>query len=195
MKKLVLFVALAALMLPANVLKAQLERKGYVGFSIGPSFLTGSIHEDIKPQSGGGLGGTICNFGYLFTPHIGIHSSFFAMVHAVKQPEEYANVQISGLLVGPQFSTATVNEKFEFDLRPTIGFGQGIITLKGGNDTLGKGFAVTFGVGGSVRWNFGKRWSLALTIDYYNSKPEEDDQKRKMDLSYLLIANGLNFRF
>ena len=176
---------------PASVSKTQPNYKGYVGLNVGPAFVTGDLGglEDLFESTG--LGVSI-SFGYLFTPHVGIHSAIFGTQFSAKVSSSIS-LGLSGLLVGPLFSTATENGKVEFDFRPTIGFAQGSLTINDQTATT-KASTFAFGVGGSLRWNCWNRVSLAANLDYYNGKPKDDDSI-EMDLSSFGFSFGVNFRF
>ena len=190
MKKLFVFAVLVAMMASANVLKAQPERKAYVGLNAGPAFMLGELKDYFESP---GVGISI-NFGYLFTPHAGIHAAFFGTQFTVKGNSSNT-LGLSGMLAGPLFSTATESGKVEFDFRPTIGFAQGAATIEQ-QSAQTKNVTFAFGAGGSLRWNCWSRVSLAANLDYYYGKPQDDSaQKVEMDLSSFGFSFGVNYRF
>ncbi|MDL2256842.1 porin family protein [Bacteroidales bacterium OttesenSCG-928-I14] len=156
------------------------RRKGYVGIAIGGA----SLLEDYS-NADSGVQFTI-NFGYLFSEHVGITASFFGTSYELSN---YTNrsVGLGGLLAGPLFSSTFNTKKFEFDLRPTIGFATKSISKSGSSESAGSSFA--FGAGTSVRWNCASRVSISANIDYiYGSVKKED-------LSSVGFSVGVNFRF
>ncbi len=194
MKKLFIIVALVAFMAPANVSNAQDEqRKGYIGIAVGPAFLTGDVKDIFNFGTGVEVG---FNFGYLFSPNIGVSASIFGTTFPVDDPKAKSDLTygLSGLLFGPLFSTASPTGKVEFDFRPTIGFANGTMTL---NEESGSSKKMTFaaGVGGSLRWNCWRRVSLSANLDYYYGKPKSDDDPPiEMGLSSFGISFGINYR-
>jgi len=157
------------------------KRKGYVGLGIGGAFLT----EDYSNVSGGIQ--VNVNFGYLFTKNVGINASFLSTSFDLSNYED-SSIGLIGFLTGPLFSTATSNQAVEFDLRPTIGFASGSVSVGNKSGTTDE-TAFAFGVGGSVRWNCGKRVSVSGNVDYYNAEVSD------VDLSSFGITAGVNFRF
>ncbi len=190
MKKLFLFIVLVALFAQVRVLRAQDEScKGYIGLTVGPAFMTGELKDFFNT----GVEFSV-NFGYLFIPHVGIQSSIFGTSFPVKENSS-TTLGLTGLLVGPLFSTATTTGKIEFDFRPAIGFASGSATMNEQSTTT-KSTTLALGLGGSLRWNCWRRISLSANLDYYYGKPKDDSaQKVEMDLSSFGISVGINYRF
>ncbi|MDR2287287.1 MAG: porin family protein [Prevotellaceae bacterium] len=154
-------------------------KKGYVGISFGPSFLTKQENIDAGVQV------SIVNFGYLFNSHVGITSSIITTSYDISN----ISVGISGFMAGPLFSfAATPSQKVEFDIRPAIGYARGAVD---GESTDETGFAL--GLGGSVRWNCWNRVSFSGNLDYYNMTIKNDTYKTNM--SSVGVTIGVNFRF
>lgn len=157
------------------------KRKAFAGIGIGGTFLL----EDYSNIDAGVQ--VNFNFGYLFTEHVGIYTTIFGTSYSLSDYND-ATIGLGGLLVGPLFSTAISENKFELDLRPVIGFAKGhasIGNISGSFD----GTSFAFGIGGSARWNIADRFSLSLNLDYNNA--EIDD----LDFSSMGITVGGNFRF
>ncbi len=182
MKKLLFFILLITV---TNVLNAQEDdfeiRKGYVGLGVGPTFLTKSYS-----NVGTGIQANI-NFGYLLSDYIGITASFLSTTFELSNYSD-RSVGLTGFMVGPLFSTYLNNSpKFELDLRPTVGYVKGSVSIGSlsGNTKEGS-FAA--GAGGSFRWNLWRLFSLSANIDYYYGKIDD------LNLSSVGITIGASYR-
>jgi hypothetical protein len=84
------------------------------------------------------------NVDYLFSPHFGISTILTSLIDADN----------SGTFIGPMFSTAIDSkERFEFDVKPRIGYGGKFL----------------FDMGASLRFNLGNHFSLSGNFDFYPS--------------------------
>ena len=195
MKKLFVLLVMVAMIAPSSVLRAQdVYRNGYVGLTVGPAYMTGELkgYKDYFETLGFGFS---INAGYLLWPNIGVSASIFGTSFATKASTNDNTLGLMGFLVGPLFSTATRNEKVEFDFRPTIGFARGSATA-GTQSASTKSSTIAFGAGASIRWNAWSRVSLSFNVDYYYGKPKDDSSQRvEMDLSSVGASVGANFRF
>jgi hypothetical protein len=154
-------------------------KKGYIGISFGPSFLTKLKQVDAGMQVG------IVNFGYLFNSHVGVTSSIITTSYDVSD----ASIGISGFMAGALFSFAAIpSQTVEFDIRPAIGYARGAVD---GESTDENGFA--FGLGGSVRWNCWRLVSFSGNLDYYNMTVKNDNYRTNMSSAGVTV--GVNFRF
>lgn len=147
--------------------------KGYIGFGIGRVFPSGSY---VEAKSGVQIN---VNIGYLFSSHVGIAATIFTTSFDLSNYPDIA-VGLTGIMSGPLFSTASASGEWTFDLRPMAGFVTESITDK---------TAFSAGMGGSIRWNCGQRFSLSGNMDYYRGVVNE------IDLSSFGITFGINFRF
>ena len=191
MKRITLF-AIAALftgsLFAQNVENENLSdqsidiRKGYIGITFGPAFPTGDIDND---AISGGAHLNIANFGYLLSEHVGIAATWFGTSFYSKYDSK-TSLGLGGIMVGPLLSTASQSRKVEYDLKTMIGFANG--TLIEDNETSSSSRALALGIGGAVRWNCWKKFSLSCGIDYYNSKPES------INLSSYAFVIGVNYR-
>lgn len=165
-------------------------RKGFVGLAIGGAALS----KDYSDVESGGFQFNV-NFGYLFSKHIGITSSFFLTSFASTYNSD-ASIGLYGFTAGPLISFAIPSGKVEFDIRPTIGIG--FLSLVNDGDSYAEGESCfVLGVGGGVRWNVGKRISLVGNLDYYNGTIKYDrvNLSGEDDLSSMGFTFGVNFRF
>lgn len=165
---------------PPKEEEATYRKRGYIGMTFGPSYLT-----NLEGYTDAGISVNIVNFGYLFTRHIGVASSIFATDYTVNNGTIIGAV---AFMIGPLFSfSATPAQKLEFDIRPSIG---GALRADEDVDAEGSGFA--FGMGGSIRWNCLRRFSLSLNLDYLNMELKNDDYD--IDRSSVGIALGVQVR-
>jgi hypothetical protein len=178
-----------------NNLNQEFERKGYIGISLGPSFPMG----DFKNGALTGLQISLINFGYLFTKNIGVTANWFGSAYDISTEGVLDNAtwSIGGLTFGPLISFS-VNDVFEFDIRPTVGFiyvvtpefsANGIIYLGSDNAT-----AFNLDLGATVRFNFAKRWALLANIDYMSSKPKFATIDLYQQINTLGITAGIAYR-
>jgi hypothetical protein len=156
------------------------HRRGYIGLGVGGSFLT-----ETYDNANAGVQVNL-NFGYLFSQHIGMNVSVFATSYELSNYND-KSVGLTGFLAGPLFSMAPQSGKINFDIRPTIGYAFGDVTVGSNSGSTDEGtFAA--GIGGSVRWNCGRSISLSVNTDYYHGVIN------KADLSSLGITFGFNIR-
>ncbi|GEM_PF-512622 len=161
--------------------KEEPIRKAYIGLGVGGAFTTKS-YDNID----GGIQVNI-NFGYMLSKNIGIAASMFGTSFDLTNYSD-ASIGLSGIMAGPLFSSTFQTEKWEFDVRPMIGFAIGTVKIGSKSETTDDN-TVAFGVGTSARWNFASRFSASGNIDYYNGKIDD------VDLSSMGITVGINFRF
>ncbi|MDR1984212.1 MAG: porin family protein [Prevotellaceae bacterium] len=157
-------------------------RKGFIGISLGAALPMGEFN---KKYCNTGMQFNV-DFGYLFSKNIGISAALFGTDFAAKRNTKNS-VGLSGLLVGPLFSTATSNGKIEFDFKPMAGFAQGNL-YESNDDVSSSKTTFTCGGGAALRWNCWKRFALSGNVNYYYGKPET------IDLSSLGIMVGVVYR-
>ncbi len=162
--------------------KQNIWRKGYIGMDIGAAIPTGEFiadNCDVGVQIN-------FDFGYLFSEHVGITSTFLFTTFTSKY-QTNNSVGLVGLMAGPMFTFGPESKVVEFDLKPLLGFAMG--SLYEGSENTTSDLAVCIGAAALLRWNAWSRVSLSGGLNYYYSTPEE------VDLSSLGITVGVNFRF
>lgn len=159
-------------------------RKGYIGVCFGAAFPVEDIDNDAISEA---TQTNIANFGYLFSPHIGIAATWFRTIFVPKLDDEMSS-GLGGLLIGPLFSVPTPSCKVQFDFIPMIGFGRGTLPTHEGPWTYSKSTDFAAGLKGAVRWNCGRRISVSGGLNYYYGKPEN------VNLSSFAIMFGVNYR-
>lgn len=165
------------------------DRKGYIGIALGPAFKAG----DFK---GNGAQLNLVNFGYLFSKHIGMSGTWAGVAFETDNVNSRNNtVCWGGILLGPMFSCASPNKKFDFDLRLQIGYSAGSFTKYDlVNVDKEHPAAMALGGGVSVRWNFWKYMSLSSNFDYYHTKPDFGGSIGKFNMSSTAFTIGVNYR-
>ena len=170
-----------------NDIKAQDNRKGYVGLSGGHAFML--KNERGLFDNGIGLG---INFGYLMTNYVGINVSIFRTNFNFSFPYPPISVGLTGILAGPLF-TITETGKVEFDFRPAAGYANGKLLGATSNESvIVWNSTLALGIGGSVRWNCCNRVSLSVNLDYYYGNPK--NSLERMNLSSFGVSLGVNYR-
>ncbi|MDH6357970.1 outer membrane beta-barrel protein [Parabacteroides sp. PF5-9] len=185
MKKLFFLFVLPLLV---NVLYAQEQsqpeleplRRGYIGIGVGPAFLTKSYD-----NASSGIQANL-NFGYLISESVGINASVLGTSFDLSNYTDQS-IGLSGFLVGPLFSTAYAADKFQFDLRPTVGYVKGSVSVGNKSGTTKEG-SFAAGAGASVRWNTWRLFSLSANLDYYYGKIND------VDLSSIGVTIGVSYR-
>jgi hypothetical protein len=159
-------------------------RKAYIGFGVGPAFLTGGDLDSF------GTGVQVnFNFGYLVSKNVGFTATIFSTDFTSKYTDD-VSIGLQGFFVGPLFSTPLgESEKVEFDFKPMIGYAKAHATIgsKSGVTTDDGVFAL--GAGASLRFNLSTRFSLSGNLDYYHG------EVGGVDLSSFGITIGANYRF
>lgn len=158
------------------------KRKGFIGLSLGPSFLLDYKVADTK--AGTGLNINILNFGYVFDRGFGVSASWIGGAHIFKadiqiydQGTAYstvANCEVihGALMIGPMYSIKISNNAC-FDVKALCGrfFANEAISSypfesKTETNSLGYSFSIAY------RIQFASRWCTMLSSDYYSGKNE-----------------------
>jgi hypothetical protein len=138
------------------------RQKILIGLNFGNSY---RLKTGKKNYTGG------INIDYLFSPHFGISSAISIF-----------DGGSGGYFIGPMFSTAIDRkERFEFDVKPKIGYGSG-------DDEENHIF---FDIGASLRLNLGNHFSLSGNFDLYPGIIEWPDEKSPV----IAFSLGAAYRF
>jgi hypothetical protein len=161
-------------------------KKGFIGLSVGAAYLSDDM----------GILGTgtqvAVNFGYMFSPHVGIAASSFMTDFPVSTGGVTLNDVSMGLLgfvTGPLFSTpANDTRTVELSFRPALGFAR--FQAQIGNESgTGDEISFVFSIGAALQINLSRHFALSAHADYFNSKIDG------IDLSSFGLSIGANYRF
>ena len=175
-------------------------RKGFVGFSFGPSFPTGNFGSDSqsiypgstvkKGYARAGLKMNFLNLSYQFYNNIGAAFSWRRTAHerieSGYQKDYWYN---SSYLAGPTF-TAPLVKSISLVLKPMAGVG---ITSRKEKDYKESAFA--FDLTGELRYDLSDRWRINVGGDYYYSRLQVDNPPEDLDNTVLSINMGFGYRF
>jgi hypothetical protein len=174
------------------------ESRGYIGYSVGPSYHVGKrsyISSDDSKKQFGKTGYFInyVNFGYLFKnkEHIGITASVIYGETYVDNTNENDWWVLMGITAGPMFSYRLADRmhldlKFEFGYAGTINY----INSRASSYNMGSGFAMDYCA--TVRYNIYKRLCLLLEAGYTTTNQIFPD-KRKVRIQELYSGLGVVF--
>ncbi len=165
----------------------SVRRKGYIGFSIGPSF---PISDFAQGYAETGIQLNLVNFGYRFTDNFGIAATWLGAVNPIEidgiDPWAYG-----GLMAGPLLSIP-LSEKAELDFRPTIGYALTIVPDLGFGSEQPSSFA--FSIGTVFRINVGEKVALLLNADYFSTKAESKKFNVKQQITTISFGLGVAYR-
>ncbi len=161
--------------------KESPRRRGYIGFSLGPSFPIGDFAKQsfaLDPGVTGseststGLQLNLVNVGYLFTKHIGIAGSWFGAAYSRTSDfrTDLEPWSCGGIMIGPLISFP-ISEKVEWDLRPMLG--RAVCSGQRQNTTpepVESSASLIFNMGTVFRIHLAKKISLLVTADYFSTK-------------------------
>lgn len=171
---------------------AGVTRRGYVGFSFGPSVPIGD-YSNLSSAPKVGMQFNLGHFGYLFSKNVGICASLMGGVNPLNYgedddewDEEYWSY--GAMMVGPMISFP-FSPRVEWDIRPMIGVCS-VTTPKMLGEEQGDG--MSYCVGSALRFNVNRVLALMLTADYLYSEPSFDTGDLKVET--LAFGVGIAFR-
>lgn len=170
-----------------------LNKRGYLGISVGPSIPIGKFADKNNGVANTGVQANLLNFGYLFSKNVGICASWFGAAN----PIDMQNVEpwsYGGIIIGPLISMPLSN-KVDFDIRPMIGFSATTFP-KIGNIASANAVTTAYDLGTTFRFNVGNKLALTLSADYFSTKPEFDlgFVKVEQQITTLSLCGGLVYR-
>ncbi len=166
-------------------------RKGFIGIAIGPAFAMGDYG-----SVDGGAQLNLINFGYLFSPNLGIAGTWFGTSFAPAGTNDSDEMMgLGGMMFGPMGSIPVNNYKFQFDARLLIGYAGGNIP-KSAKSMAATEMPSAFAYGGgiSARWNCSKYIVLSLNYDIYSATPDFGGQIGKIDMTSSAMTFGVAYR-
>jgi hypothetical protein len=157
--------------------------RGYIGYSVGPSFHVGKldyISSDNEREKFAKTGYFInyANFAYFRKGprNPGLAASVFYGETFVENSQEMDWWIVMGFSVGPVF-TFRIIEKLNLDLKLEVGRARTITPIKqiAIRDDFGGGFSMDFC--NTYRYNVYRRWSLLLEAGYFTTKQKYPDNR------------------
>lgn len=189
------------------------ETGGYYAFSLGPSLALGDYANTSATNNAAGaakmgLHLNIANFGYKFTPNIGI-SALIPLgankfdASKLGSDDKDAYWVYTGFMVGP-LASFDAAEQISVDFRPVFGLAfvaaPEVNASSSSNTVLVKseqasGFGMD--IGASCRYHANDNLDLALNFDYFSASPSYTKSYKdwKGKVTVLGITAGLAFRF
>ena len=165
-------------------LRAQVpDKRGYIGMSLGPSFLAGYWASNGK--TGTGLNINLINFGYVLGKGFGVSAAWVGGAHLFHSRSYVLNGQGNGnsysfpvdsevsygmLLVGPMYCVALSGNSY-LDFRGRCGVSH--TTEKMSSSQFGGNLStesVGYSIGVGYRIKLAPRWCILLSGDYYSGR-------------------------
>ncbi len=186
MKKLLIIICLVTVMISS--VAQDLERKGYIGIMMGPSFPYGSFASGSNYYDGyakTGLNINLLNFGYKIWKNIGISAAWVGIANPIDYYGTDGMWGVGAIMAGPFFSIP-LSEKTNFDVKGMFGY---VLETKQmeSNDIIyayGSGYQLGF----MLRHNLAKRWSLLFDLESFNTQldiqPEEDPKVALINFTF-----------
>jgi hypothetical protein len=195
MKRLLIFISVS--IIATNIIAQNIEKKGFIGISIGPAIPLGSFASKSLTDSKAGFAKTgysdsFINFGYNFNKKFGISASIFYNEHNVDKNVTEDWWKISGVTAGPMFSLP-LSERFIFDIKTKIGLmGTSLIVDTYENqENIGSGIGID--IRSALRYNLARRWCIFTEAGLVHSNQKMGDG-RKEKIQFILTGFGLGFR-
>jgi hypothetical protein len=176
--------------------KNKFEHRGYVGFSMGLSFAMDEFKTDVPIDNYQGMRmtglSTTANIGYRFTDRLGVNfmlrSTEYSTVGKSSIPMLW---YLDSFTIGPVISLP-IDQKFRFDLIPSIGFASAYMYVDDEETYTGEGLGVN--ITGALVYSLSKRWVASASAGYLSSKQQfkEEGNGTARDID---IALGLAYKF
>jgi len=181
----------------------SVERQGYIGIGIGPSFLMGYTLADEKAKTG--LNITLLDFGYVFAKGFGVSASWVGGAHNFNPgiiSITINNVNLTGkisgtvsygaLMVGPLYSLKLTDKSF-INIKARCGMfyskeSMSMNLFESESEKSSLGYSVTI----SYQLKIAKRWCVMLTADYYSGTLESISSSNDR-LNVLALNAGVGF--
>jgi len=183
-KLLVIFIVL---ILCSNLKGQDIERKGYIGIMLGPSFPYGEFASKSNYYDGyaeTGLNINLLTFGYKIWKNIGVAGSWFGIANPMDYNGSDGMWGVGALMSGPLYSIP-IKERFDLDLKGMFGY---VLLTKQFDaiETLtasGTGFEI----GMMLRYDFVENWCFMLNLETFNTmldiQPDKDPKVSLFNLS------------
>jgi hypothetical protein len=190
MKKITLLVV--AIILCGVSFGQTQERGGYIGFTMSGAIPVGDFgnHSQENYNAGYASVGTnvgFVNFAYKFNSNMGIAALLFSSAHSYDGDSE-TMWGYGSLMVGPMYSRLAVYDLY-IDVKGMVGFGHASL-----EDDYNKieDNGVGFDFGGTLRYNFARKWALLVNVDYYSTNLEYKNHSQ--NIAALNLGIGIGYR-
>jgi len=186
MKKLVVF--FFVFVICSNLMGQDIERKGYIGMMLGPSFPYGEFASKSNYYDGyaeTGLNINLLTFGYKIWKNVGATGSWFGIAN----PMDYYGTDgmwgVGAIMAGPLYSIP-IKERFDLDLKGMFGFV--LLTKQNDSNETSSAFGTGYEIGMMLRYDFVKNWCFMLNLETFNTKldiqPDKDPKVSLINLSF-----------
>lgn len=185
--KLGIIVLLFLLALITTLKGQDMERKGYIGTMLGPSFPLGEFASKETFFDGYAKTGVnihVLTFGYRIWKNFGITSAWFGMAN----PIDYYGLEgmwgIGAITLGPMYSI-NLSKKTTLDLKVMSGYVYESRDLDVDNYAYAYGPGYNAGI--MLRYDFTKLWCFMFNIEAFNTgldiQPSRDPEVTLLNLS------------
>lgn len=176
------------LVLSCNLMGQDMERKGYIGSMLGPSFPYGDFASNSNYYDGyaeTGLNISLLTFGYKIWRNFGITASWFGIANPIDYYGTEGMWGVGAIMLGPLYSIP-IKEKLDLDFKGMFGY----VLLTKQEDTIetSNAFGTGFEFGMMLRYDFTKKWCLMANLEAFNTKldiqPDKDPKVSLINLSF-----------
>jgi hypothetical protein len=173
------------------------ERRGFIGFGIGPAAPFGSFADEssVNPRAGRATPGytsTFLNLGYRFGERLGVAAAFAYSEYDMRGADDDDWWQVATLTVGPMYSYR-LNAKAAVDLKAMVGLmlPTPIIDSYETDDGTGEGLAIDLRL--TLRYDVLRRWAIFAEGGVQSSNVSFDSGGRQ-DVRAMISGVGVAFR-
>ena len=192
----VIYISLLLLLLTTSQTLAQeVERRGFIGLGIGPSFPIGNFANKSSANvfSGHAIPGytdTILNFGYRYGDRFGVTAALSYSEYFMTDDQSNDWWQVAGITAGPMYSMP-INSRTSIDLKAMIGWM--VLTPifdSYSSDGVDNGLAVDLRT--LIRYNISTRWAVFAEVGIQSSNVSFTDQAQT---EYRALISGFGIAF
>ena len=172
----------------SNIMGQDIERKGFIGMTIGPSFPYGEFADKNNYYDGyaeTGLNINLLTFGYKIWKNVGVTGSWFGIANPTDYYGNEGMWGVGAIMLGPLYSIP-IKERFDLDFKGMFGFV--LLTKQYDNSVTSNAFGTGFEIGMMLRYDFAKKWCLMTNLETVNTKldiqPDRDPKISIINLSF-----------
>ena len=167
-----------------------IERRGYIGCSVGPSIPIGKFADKNDGAALPGAQINLVNIGYLFTDNFGVAATWFGAAY----PVDFEGIDpwgCGGMMIGPLLSLP-ISNKLKCDARAMIGYS--VISFPDVAAGVEQASSSAFQLGGAFRYNVHKKVSFSVNLDYFSTEPNFKNYNVKQEIEAITLSFGINYR-